>query len=85
MIPIIFGQKYASIYRLNTKIRLTMLCLSVFELCSRWVSLILAPIFPTVRGEKRTPLKTPAGETYNFEEDMKNSATFFEYIYIRHF
>ena len=27
------------IYRLNTKIRLTMLCLSVFELYSRWVSL----------------------------------------------
>ena len=29
------GQKYAYIYSLNTKIRLTMLCLSGFELCSR--------------------------------------------------
>ena len=28
-------------YRLNTKIRLTMLCLSGFELYSRWV-----PLFP---------------------------------------
>ena len=28
------------IYRLNTKIRLTMLCLSGFELYSRWVPLI---------------------------------------------
>ena len=27
-------------YRLNTKIRLTMLCLSDFELYSRWVPLI---------------------------------------------
>ena len=27
------------IYRLNTKIRLTMLCLIGFELYSRWVSL----------------------------------------------
>ena len=27
-------------YRLNTKIRLTMLCFSGFELNSRWVSLI---------------------------------------------
>ena len=27
------------IYRLNTKIRLTMLCLSGFELYSRWVPL----------------------------------------------
>ena len=26
-------------YRLNSKIRLTMLCLSGFELYSRWVSL----------------------------------------------
>ena len=26
-------------YRLNTKIRLTILCLSDFELCSRWVPL----------------------------------------------
>ena len=31
-------------YRLNTKIRLTMLCLSSFELYSRWVPLgITAP------------------------------------------
>ena len=29
------GQKYAYIYRLNTKTRLTMLCLSGFELYSR--------------------------------------------------
>ena len=29
-----------NIYRLNTKIRLTMLCLSGFELYSRWVPLI---------------------------------------------
>ena len=29
------------IYRLNTKIRLTMLCLSGFDLYSRWVPLIL--------------------------------------------
>ena len=28
------------IYRLNTKIRLTMLCLSDFELYPRWVPLI---------------------------------------------
>ena len=27
-------------YRLNTKIRLTMLCLSGFELYSRWVPLL---------------------------------------------
>ena len=27
-------------YRLNTKIRLTMLCLSGFELHSRWVPLL---------------------------------------------
>ena len=33
------GQTYAYIYRLNTKIRLTMLCLSGFELYSRWVPL----------------------------------------------
>ena len=31
--------KYAYIYRLNTKIRLTMLFLIVFELYSRWVPL----------------------------------------------
>ena len=31
--------KYAYIYRLNTKIRLTMLCLSGFEQNSRWVPL----------------------------------------------
>ena len=31
------GYKYAYIYRLNTKIRLTMLCLSGFELYSSWV------------------------------------------------
>ena len=31
--------KYAYIYRLNTNIRLTSLCLSGFELDSRWVSL----------------------------------------------
>ena len=31
------GKKYAYIYRLNTKIRLIMLCLSGFELYSRWV------------------------------------------------
>ena len=29
----------SNIYRLNTKIRLTMLCLSCFELYSRWVPL----------------------------------------------
>ena len=29
-------------YRLNTKIRLTMLCLSGFELYSRWVPLLLS-------------------------------------------
>ena len=28
-------------YRLNTKIRLTMLCLSGFELYSRWVPLTI--------------------------------------------
>ena len=28
------------IYRLNTKIRLTILCLSGFELYSRWVPLL---------------------------------------------
>ena len=33
-------EKYAFIYLLNTKIRLTMLCLSVFELYSRWVPLL---------------------------------------------
>ena len=33
------GKKYAYIYHLNTKIRSTMLCLSVFELCSCWVPL----------------------------------------------
>ena len=33
------GSKYAYIYRLNAKTRLTMLCLSGFELCSRWVPL----------------------------------------------
>ena len=33
-------QKYAYIYLLNTKIRLTMLCLSGFELYSRWVPVI---------------------------------------------
>ena len=32
-------QKYADIYRLNIKIRSTMLCLSGFELYSRWVPL----------------------------------------------
>ena len=31
-------------YRLNTKIRLTMLCLSGFELHSRWVPLTLSSI-----------------------------------------
>ena len=30
---------YALIHRLNTKTRLTMLCLSGFELYSRWVLL----------------------------------------------
>ena len=33
------GLKYAYIYHLNTKIRLTILCLSGFELYSRWVPL----------------------------------------------
>ena len=33
------GKKYTYIYRLNTKIRLTMLCLSGCELYSRWVPL----------------------------------------------
>ena len=33
------GEKYAYIYRLTTKIRLTMLYLSGFELYSRWVPL----------------------------------------------
>ena len=33
-------KKYAYIYRLNTKIPLTMLCLSGFELYSRWVPLM---------------------------------------------
>ena len=33
------GQKYGYIYSLNTKIRLTMLCLSGFELYSRWLPL----------------------------------------------
>ena len=33
------GQKYAYIYSLSAKIRLTMLCLSGFQLCSRWVPL----------------------------------------------
>ena len=33
------GIKYAYMYRLNTKIRSTMLCLSGFELYSRWLSL----------------------------------------------
>ena len=38
---LIFGiLRYAYIYRFNTKIRLTMLCLSGFELYSRWVPLI---------------------------------------------
>ena len=32
---------YALIHRLNTKTRLTMLCLSGFELYSRWVLLSL--------------------------------------------
>ena len=36
-----WGKKYAYIYRLNTKIRLTMLFLSGFELYSRWVPLTL--------------------------------------------
>ena len=35
---------YAYIYRLNTKIRLTMLCLSGFELYSRWVPLYVQPL-----------------------------------------
>ena len=34
-----WGIKYANIYRLNTKIRLTMLFLCSFELYSRWVPL----------------------------------------------
>ena len=33
------GQKYAYNYRLNAKTRLTMLCLSGFEICSRLVPL----------------------------------------------
>ena len=33
------------IYRLNTKIRLTMLCLSDFELYSRWMH---APVYGNV-------------------------------------
>ena len=36
------GQKYAYIYRFNTKIQSTMLCLSGFELYSRWVPLCRA-------------------------------------------
>ena len=38
---IIRGQKYVYIYRLTTKMRLTMLCLSGFELYSRWLPLTL--------------------------------------------
>ena len=34
-----YGIKICYIYRLNTKIRLAMLCLSGFELYSRWVPL----------------------------------------------
>ena len=36
--------KYAYIYCLNTKIRLTMLCLSGFEVYSRWMLLYLLRI-----------------------------------------
>ena len=36
------------IYRLNTKIRLTMLCLSGFELYYRWVLLINASMLCSV-------------------------------------
>ena len=39
------GKKYTYIYRLNTKIRLTMLCLSGFELYSRWLPLKSQPMF----------------------------------------
>ena len=35
----LYQSKYAHIYRLNTKIRSTMLCLSGFGLYSRWVPL----------------------------------------------
>ena len=45
------GYKYAYIYRLNTKIRLTMLCLSGFELYSRWVPLFYIS-FCTVGSEE---------------------------------
>ena len=41
------GLKYAYIYRLNTKIRLTILSLSGFELYSRWVPLRNGLIFHT--------------------------------------
>ena len=37
--------KYAYIYPLNTKVRSTMLCLSGFELYSRWVPLTIVVIF----------------------------------------
>ena len=37
---IIFGGKYAYIYRSITKIRSTMLCLRGFKLYSQWVTLI---------------------------------------------
>ena len=36
-------KKYAYIYRLNTKVRSTMLCLCGFEIYSRWVPLYSFP------------------------------------------
>ena len=35
-------------YRFNTKMRLTMLCLSGFELYSRWVPLMLVKLLENV-------------------------------------
>ena len=55
-------KKYAYIYHLNSKIRLTMLCLSGFELYSGWVP----------------PMMGSQGQTMvNIEQLLKNSASVF--------
>ena len=80
------GQKYAYIYCLNTKIRLTMLCLSGFELYSRWVPLFfLSPSSKTRESLQpwkplqKSLLQPKISDIYTYYCSKVQFSAFFEY------
>ena len=87
----------AYIYRLNTKIGLTMLCLSGFELYSRWVPLnflaveFIAFHLPAnftkilVEAYKHLRLKHPHSQNREFNIVNKNSMEFLRSFLRLHF